>query len=299
MKYCDICGTSLGDEGGECPKCSKSIVGEQIHAGVNKVKPPLITTAQLLTNTSMALSTAGEVTLPIPTQNPGGIINAVAPFQLLIGGIANIFKSYRSALKDKKKLIPVTIMALLWLTMTLLPAMGVNVTSLKWLSWLTFANGGTTGSISAAIGGVLGKGLFAYLLTTISISLGARKNPFKGMLNGLKSIGGSLALKDSASVSLLMGGVGAALIANNFMVGANSMQLSMVSITSFLLMLRSLSSRSSFIRQLVSSITTKKGMPINTSSVTRIMSGLAMGFALSIGLAAIKVAYIGYFGGSL
>ncbi|MDP3487696.1 MAG: hypothetical protein Q8S19_07160, partial [Bacillota bacterium] len=206
MKYCAACGLLPNDEGWFCPKCGKFVMQEsalpaqeQIHTKADTIQSSLKTAAQLLTNTSTASSTSGEINFPIPLRNPDGLISAMGPFQCLLGGIINIFRGYRSALKDKKKWIPVTIMALLWLTMTLLPTMGVDVTSLKWLSWLTFANGGTTGSITAAVGGIIGKGLFAYLVTTVSISLGTRKNPFKGIWRIVKSIGGSLSLKNKSS----------------------------------------------------------------------------------------------------
>ena len=76
------------------------------------------------------------------------------------------------------KLLPTVILAVLWMVISLLMAMGKDLTVVKWLNTLTYASGGMYGGALGAAGGIFGKAVFAAVVNTIILSLWAGKNPF-------------------------------------------------------------------------------------------------------------------------
>lgn len=89
--------------------------------------------------------------------------------------------SLKQMFKSPKQLIPILVLGVFWLALSLLPALGINPLPVKLLSFLTFAQGGMYGGVLGALGGVLGKAVFAYFVSTLLLPLFSGKNPFEGM----------------------------------------------------------------------------------------------------------------------
>ncbi len=140
-------------------------------------------------------------------QGPGATIGA---------GFKQFFSSVAGGFKNPKMLIPTIVLAVIWLILNILQACGINPLPTQVLSFLTFAEGGMKGGIVGAIGGIIGKGVFAGAVTTL-IGMIGRKSV------GQKRSFGDI-IKGSLGVSMdtlwgYMTGIGTALILYVFMAG--------------------------------------------------------------------------------
>ena len=97
-------------------------------------------------------------------------------------------ETVRDYLAHPKKLIPTIVLAAVWILLSVLSAAGVNVPFSRFLCGLTYANGGMFGGILGAVGGLLGKVVFAAVVNTVVLAVCAKKNPFKGLREGLGGI---------------------------------------------------------------------------------------------------------------
>jgi len=308
VRFCGICGaeqkqTKLVDipqQDSKIPVAStviqssvKTIV-EPINTAAKVAVKAASTVEKLFENNAEAMDIVGEVSFTQALPSPLSLLQVVNPIKHLLSGFLRIIKGFSKAWKDKKKLIPAIILAVVWITLTLLPALGIDLSRVRWLNWLTFAQGGIRGGISGVVGGVIGKGILAYLLTSVFLSLINRHNPFKVYINGAKKFFSAFAIKNSHQTALLILGAGLSLIAFNFITWNASSMNNMAGIAAFLLAVRSMSGRYGFLKQLAASLITKKGCHVDMAAVNRLMGGWAMGFAFGTALSFVKYAYVGY-----
>ncbi len=276
--------------GGKKPK-SKGSGASPLSAG-----SVLREAGRVMENTAAAPASAGEISFTRALSPAGEIAAAVGPFKCLADGVIGLAKGFGAALRDKKRWLSAAVLAVVWLALTLLPFLGVNPPAVRWLSFATFAGGGTTGGLTGLVGGVVGKGVFAYFLTSLVLPLTRGQKPFAGVAGGLRRFFPSLAAKGPAQLSGVLAGMGAALIGYNFMVGPASLQNSMAGVAAFLLSLRALSGRAGFLRRFAGSLTTafRKDKRADTQVLGRLLAGWAAGFALAVPLSALPFAWIGY-----
>lgn len=177
---------------------------------------------------------AGEMACDaLKTQALGAVSGVIpGPLKLIAAEVKKLISAVSSAIREPKKLIPVFILAGLWLILDILQALGVKAGPVRVLSFLTFASGGMTGGLSGLIGGVVGKGIFAGALLTVVGSLtrkGGAKLPLGQMVKGavrvsldtlgpyLTGVGAALALymviSGGAVRASFMGGIAAAFLA--------------------------------------------------------------------------------------
>jgi len=240
----------------------------------------------------------------------GGVSSAIQyinPFKMLISGAVNMYKSLVTAIKNKKfcGIITALIMAAVWLLLTLLSALGINSASMRFLSWLTFAQGGLRGGIggiagyaTGLLGGMLGKGIVAGLVTSIVMSLINKQNPLKSIGGGFGKIFPALSFKQPGSIGPALIGIGIALIGYNFMAGAASLSGTMAGIAALLMTVKALGSRAGFLRNLLGGVLAKnKG--IDAPGVNTCIAGMASGFALSVPMSVIPWAYTPYAAGAV
>ena len=318
-KFCTKCGKQLAEDTKFCTSCGMAIdvsaeqaeqpeqtqqVNTEIGtntasvqssaAGVGSaaqtVKQGANLASKLLQTTSTASSISGESAFSVPSFNSGGVMSAISPFTTLFSGAKRIFTSFKSAFKDKKKLIPAIVLAVTWILLTLLPMLGVNPLPVKLASWLTFAQGGVSNNVLNIIGGVIGKGVFA----TLIVSLFSGGNPLKKIKSGFGKLISSFKCSNLGQTGALLLGAGIALVAYNFMAGFSSLIQSMAGISALLLTLRSLGSSGGFLRKFVGGFTAKKGSPVNTNTVNRVLAGMTTGFAAAVMLSAVPWGYTPY-----
>ena len=85
----------------------------------------------------------------------------LTPGQVISNSFRSLISSLTAFFKDPIKLIPLIILAVLWLTINILQACGVNFLPINVFSFLSFAEAGMHGGILGALGGIIGKGIFA------------------------------------------------------------------------------------------------------------------------------------------
>lgn len=285
-KFCRNCGSTLSDSAKFCRSCGTET---QVAIAKTLAVPSVGEAATMTENAAFAPASAGEVCFVHVL--PQYFSTATGPFKCLIQGLTGLLRGFGATFKDKKRWIPALILTLGWFSLTLLPLLGVNPKPVRWLSFLTFAQGGTKGGITGFVGGVFGKGVFAYFLFSLVVPLTRRQKPFAGITGGLKEFFSAMGAKNPKLLAPLLGGAGAALIGYNFITGNASLQNSMAGIAAFLLSLRALSNQAGFLRRFFLSFS-QKARANGTSTgadASRLMAGWAAGFALGVVLSALKI----------
>lgn len=350
-KYCISCGTQLGDDARYCMSCGDAsnrspqktaVVQENNNvSGTSAINLASGTTS--VASTFGALSAAavsGEVSLgssfsipkiTLPGLNQIPPINSdqiIGPFRYLSGGFMRTIRGMKTVFKNKKLFIPVIILACLWLVLNLLAAFGIEPDAVKILSILTFAKGGTTGGALDIAGGLAGKGVFAFFITSMVIPIFTRRKPSAAENKAGPSKGGvsqffsslSESFKSTASLPLLLLGCAIAFLLYNFMTGDNSLQNCMAGISALLVSIRAIANKTGFLSGFLTSwinrSSSKKAARImkkNTAGAAitkinsddavrkakRFIAGLTLGFTLSIPLSAIGYRYTVYIAGAV
>jgi hypothetical protein len=150
--------------------------------------------------------------------------------------------------------------------------------------------------VGGIIGASLGKGIISYFIFSFIIPLFSGGKPFAKLGTGLKNLYSAFSVKSFTTYGYLLLGLGASLLAYNFMTGNASLQNSMVGIVSFFISLKASSNKRGFLRGLLLSITTHlaRSRQLDTSFITRFMVGWTLGFAVAIPLSATGIGFIGY-----
>jgi hypothetical protein len=144
------------------------------------------------------------------------------------------------------------------------------------------------------LGGIIGKVIYAYLVTTIAVSIANGKSPLENFKAGLKQ---SFAQynKGASNLPMLLAGAGAAFIAFNFMAGYSSAWKSMASVAALLLTVRSMGSAGGFFVRFLSSVFSKaKEEGIKKLKIQAFTAGMAAGFALTIPVSFIRGNFLCY-----
>ena len=210
-------------------------------------------------------------------------------------------ESFKAFLKDPKKLLPTLALAAIWLVISLLSAKGINPWPVKMLSFLTFAQGGMYGGVLGALGGVIGKAVFAYGVSVLILPLFSGKNPFREMAGGFKGFIAGLAVQGANAAGVLILGAGLALILYNFFTGNAGVVNSMAGVLGFVLALKVLSNRGGLIWGLLLGAAYRLTGGRTPSQVTlgRVISGFVAGSALGVALSFPPLPYLPYLVGAV
>lgn len=229
-----------------------------------------------------------EIILPIEL-NVGNEVDLTAT-SLIFSTIKKLISQIVQVVKEPKRLLPAMILATSWLVLIILPILNINPFFVKFLSWITFANGGVGGNILNKVAGVLGKGIFAYLITLII----SDRQVFSKINSGVKVFYNNL--KNIKEPIMIIGIVLALILYNlivNDMILINSMAAIVLMITSFKTMIGN-----GIIKQILGRsfyVLNQKG----PKGVTMLMAGVTLGFGLSLPLSVIGFNNSGYVGGIL
>ena len=286
--FCTKCGNSLPDSAVFCTVCGArvgSLPAERQPAPTQPV-PQVPAPQQFLFS---APGFTGEAVLGSLGGDAAGTRSGLipGPGKVMGNGARSFFSSLGSLFKEPKRLIPVALLAAVWLTLDILKACGINPIPTRILSFLTFANGGMSGGFLGAVGGILGKGIFAGAVASL-IGLFTRKS------GGKRSFGETL--KGAFGVSLdtlwaYLCGIGGAMLLYLFISGGATRISFMGGIAAAFLAARAAVS-GGFLGRLLASFT--KGKTVSNPQVQGILRGLSVGFgaAALIGLANINLILI-------
>ncbi len=288
-KFCIRCGAAapaLPDEDRAAPEVAttdSSALAAKSSARVKaKAKKEAKTyTEKFFTNPAPALSAAGELALPLELIPFSTVTKDGGLFSVLRSGLSSFKGSYKRALSDKKRLNVVIMLTAIWLLVNVLAALGIFPLPVRLLSWLTAARG-------SFVGGTIGKGLVAALFAQVV----ADKSTLMALKSGLGQLGGVVKGGQGKFVPLSLG-AGAALIACNVMVSTTVQNL-MVCIAGFALSAKALT-QNGFLRRFITGLLPKA----KDASVTSVMGGWTIGFALFAMVSALPGGQNGYLLGIL
>ncbi|WP_292731397.1 hypothetical protein [Methanoculleus sp.] len=232
-----------------------------------------------------ATAEAGECVLSGELTVSGAAVDATeikvrhSPGEVVKGCMQKRIGGFKSGLQNKKLLMTAGTMALVWLALTILPAIGFNPAPVQSLSFLTFARGGLSGGVPGFIGGLIGKGLIAYFVTLLVVGGISGES----IMSSVRSLTGQFSggRWDLASISPLLVGGGAALFVYNFLAGTSTIMNCMVGVVAFLIAARALANRAGCVRQVFAAVFARDGR-VDSSLVTKVMAGWAGGFALGV-----------------
>ncbi|PKL62346.1 MAG: hypothetical protein CVV31_06565 [Methanomicrobiales archaeon HGW-Methanomicrobiales-2] len=222
---------------------------------------------------------SGELAVSGAAKDAAGITVRHSAGEVVKGCVQKRIGGFKSGLQSKKLLMTAGTMALVWLALTILPAIGFNSAPVQSLSFLTFARGGLSGGVPGFLGGLIGKGLIAYFVTLLvvgGISGGSIMSSVRSL--AAQFSGGKW---DMASISPLLVGGGAALFVYNFLAGTSTIMNCMVGIVAFLIAARGLANRTGCVRQVFAAVFAREGRA-DSGLMTKVMAGWAGGFALGV-----------------
>lgn len=297
-KFCTGCGESLKKDAKFCTKCGASVVlsMEEIKPDETKSDEDNLVEAKsavtpepavlksiagsyakkLLKGETPAYKAAGELALPMELTPDMGAFGGEKLLSIIKSGFSSLIKGFKRTFINKKLLVLVIVVSLIWLFLNVLTALGIFPLPLRLLSWLTAAGG-------SMIGGSVGKGLVAAMMAQLLTD----KHMLKRVKGGFGQLTSLLKGRNKAYSSLLMG-AGASLIVSNMMFASN-LQNTMVCIAGFALSAKALMGNG-FLRRLTSSLMPKA----SNAGISSIMGGWTAGFALFILVSLIPGVYNGY-----
>jgi len=283
-KFCTSCGTALNEGAKFCAKCGANASHVLEEAGTlpeqatpnsetilskagkqMKIEAKIKAAAyakSMFSEATPAYQSAGELALPAELTPLTGDFEAENLLSLLKIGIKGLAGGLKRTLHDKKRLVVVIALVITWLLVNLLASLGIFPLPVRFLSWLTAAQG-------SLIGGTIGKGLVAALLA----QLFADQAMLQTVKKGLGQLGGIAKGLRGVAGPLLMG-IAVALIVTNLMVSSN-LQNTMVCIAAFLLSAKALTHHG-FLRKFINALLPKA----KDTTLTTLMRGWTLGFAL-------------------
>lgn len=329
-KFCIYCGSPLKEKYRFCIACGKQIPENhskptsqvqpvsQMQPGQvqpapqmqpNQVQPEpqniggvAVSTARTAVSSAVgtfagqfAPSVCGETVLG-SFGNPIGASASLIPgtHTVLLGSFKRLFASLKSAFKNPKKLIIPLILAAVWLALDILQVLKIDVVPTQVLSFLTFAKGGMSGSVSGFIGGIFGKGIFAGALVTLINSL-FRKN--KGQKRSLKETFSGVFGVSLDSLGGYLTGIGAAMFIYLFVSGGMLKSGFMAGIAAAYLSANACLNRG-FLQNLLGSFTSK-GKAALGQGAAGIIKGMTIGFAGAAALGQIRIMLVHIIAGAV
>ena len=283
-KFCTSCGAALNEGAKFCMRCGLNASPVSEEAGAlseqatpnsetilskagkqMKIEAKIKATAyakSMFSEATPAYQSAGELALPAELTPLMGDFEAENLMSLLKSGFKGLAGGLKRTLRDKKRLVVVIVLVIIWLLVNLLVSLGISPLPVRFLSWLTAAQG-------SLIGGTIGKGLVAALLAQLI----ADQAVLQAVKGGLGQLGGIAKGLRGATGTLLLG-MSMALIASNLMMSSN-LQNTMVCIAAFLLSAKALTHHG-FLRKLINALLPKA----KNTTLTTLMRGWTLGFAL-------------------
>jgi uncharacterized Zn finger protein (UPF0148 family) len=192
-KFCTSCGAPLNEGVRLCVNCGAqaSPVSGEVSAIPDQAEPnneavlsktvkqmkreAKIKTADyaksMLSGVVPAYHSAGELALPSELDPFIGDFTGEGLLSLLKSGFRGLAGGFKKTLGDKKRLVVVIALAVVWLLVNLLAAFDFFPLPVRILSWLTAARG-------SLIGGSIGNGLVAALLAQVIADKGMLKSKF-------------------------------------------------------------------------------------------------------------------------
>ncbi len=278
-QFCIHCGSPLSPDSAFCTSCGIKVQGKE------QVEVP-----------NQSLHAVMQQADPWESDKKKDEQNHPGPIRFIAESFHQAIASLTSYFKNPKKLIPILILAAVWLILSILPALGFNPLPVRLLSFATFAQGGMYGGFWGAVGGVLGKAIFAYFFSVLLIPLVTGKVSTKGFFSGMKRYFAGFYIHTLSVLAPLLAGIGLSLIIFNFLSGNASLVNSMPGIVGMILAIRAFIRQRGFIWGFILSIFSRisKGKIPPGPILNRFVAGYAAGSLSGVALSVIRIPYLPY-----
>ncbi len=200
--------------------------------------------------------------------------------------------------KHPKMLLPSIILAAVWIGLGIFQnKIGRNL-PLSFLNFLTFAQGGLYGGVFGAIGGILGKIVVAAIVNVMIVPLFYKKNPFANLKQGFRDVFKSIRFESKDATSLLLKGSGTALLLYSIFNMTQSRENSMVGILSVFALVMAAARKGGLLWSLLLGFLNKpsKGKVPSYQRLMRLLTGLALGFAMGVSFSLVGFVWAGLLG---
>jgi hypothetical protein len=208
-------------------------------------------------------------------------------------GVVQYLKNYaRQSLevfKHPLRLLPTFVLGAVWLVIGWLSSVMTLPLPLKIVSFLSYAEGGLFGGVLGALGGIVGKVVMAVFVNSAILPLFQKKLPFVGVAGGIKGMFSGMTHDTARGVAPFLIGLGTALLLYTMMNISQTGLNSMVGIVAAVMLLQNIGQQGGFMFGLLFSIagSLSKGRTPSYISITRMLTGLAVGFTLSVAMSTI------------
>ena len=226
-------------------------------------------------------ATLGTLVLNVAQQTSAVV---PGPGKVLGTGFKSFFTSIAKTFKKPLRLIPIIILVIIWLVIGILEANDINPLPVQIIDFITFASGGLHGGFIGAIGGIVGKGLFA---TTIVVIVGLFKKENKSEKRSFKETMQGVFDVSLSTLFAFLTGVGLAMFFYLFISGGATRISFMGGIATAFMALRA-TLNCGFLQNLINSFTSK-GKPKAGSGAAGFLRGVGLGSVLASFLGLINI----------
>lgn len=202
-----------------------------------------------------------EVHYPDPSMGPIRFVMASSKVTLL--GISSVFK-------NPKILFTTLFISVLQIVLSYLKLLVPSSLAVTYASFFTFAQGGMYAGLIGAIGGIIGKGIYAWFINSLFFSKSNAKNKKKE--DGIR-------LKTKRRFPIFLLGISMALLGYNFLTGNGSMENSVIGIIALASCVKAMRKKEGFLIGFISSFTKGK-MTRNRAAI--VIKGMALGFIIGV-----------------
>lgn len=198
--------------------------------------------------------------------------------------IKGYFRRFGEVLKHPKMLIPTLVLVAVWIILGIIQNHVRANLPMKVLNFLTFAQGGLYGGFIGAIGGILGKVAVAAFFNMLLLPLVMGRRPSTNYGTSMQSFKESFKVDSSKALKPLFMGIGIALLLYVLFNWTQSVENSMVGITSATAALLALGRKNGMLWGLASSLvgSFSKGKAPDSQRVARLLTGISLGFATGV-----------------
>lgn len=198
----------------------------------------------------------------------------------------NYCKQCIEVLKHPLRLLPIVVLGAIWMVIGYYSTKMELPSWAKALSFLTFSEGGLFGGALGAIGGIVGKVVMAVFVNSAVLPLFQKKLPFVGVAGGIKGMFTNMGKEVTRGIAPFLSGMGAALLLYSLMNISHSSINSMVGIAAVVMLLQNIGKQGGFLFGLLFSLANSltKGKTPRYITITRLMTGMTIGFTVAVGL---------------
>ena len=188
--------------------------------------------------------------------------------------------------KHPMMLLPTLVLGAIWLVIGYLSSTTELPGWAKVVSFLSFAEGGLFGGALGAAGGIVGKVVVAVFINSAILPLFQKKLPFVGVAGGIKGMFSNMGEQVVCGIAPFLGGMGAALLLYSFMNISHVQINAFVGVAAVVLLLQNIGNQGGFLFGLLFSVANSitKGRVPRFITITRMLTGMTVGFTVAVGL---------------